>query len=121
MDEKKVVMLILLAGFFISMVAFAKEATITAKVVHEENTAPVWKGHDSFKIQQKLRINLDRSFYDAEGDTMNYEATPAEGIYVEIRDKELIITAGKFYGMEIVSIFASDGKELTRKPIKIQR
>jgi len=110
-NETKVVLLILTAGFVLGSISFIQDMTITGKAVHEDNSAPVWKGPDSFVLQKQLRINLDRAFYDADGDDLVYKTAPG----VEIIDHALIIE-----GKGVIPVFASDGQYITKKNIKVK-
>jgi len=92
---------------------------ISYKIQINENIAPKWKGPVSFNArnEETLTINLDEYYEDT--DKLVYLSTTAEGLEVIIQHNNIKIKP-KTTGTKEIVLIASDLKEITRTPIKIE-
>jgi len=94
---------------------------ISYNVARKPNTAPVWKGNArSFKapLGKPLTIDLNDYFSDAEGDTLTYASSTAEGLDVDVKDNIITLT-GRSAGLKKIVFVASDLEEVTRVAVTI--
>ncbi len=88
------------------------------------NLPPDWTAQSTkFVTKQNVPVllNLDELFRDPEGQPLTFVATNTENLDVVLEGSQLSITPEPgFVGERIVTVFASDGEQVSRKRLKIE-
>jgi len=94
--------------------------TVDAKL----NNPPVWdlEKPNYFEVKQGSSIALDltKYFIDKDGDELTFLSTGTQNLLINMGSTTLVITPkDSFVGEELITVIASDLKDVTRVPVKI--
>lgn len=82
------------------------------------NNAPEWRGPTAFPVKETLTIELSKYFSDKDGDKLTYLSTTDEDLEMNIEGSKLEInTIDIINGTRMVTVLASDLKDVTRVPL----
>ena len=129
LSERAAVILLAIAGIIgIGMLLYSQglielpEAGMTGAAT--ANLPPDWTAQSTkFVTKQNVPVllNLGELFRDPEGEPLTFVATATENLHVVLEGSQLSITPDPgFTGERIVTVFASDGQQVSRKRLKIE-
>jgi len=99
------------------LAGFASMTTPTSAFV--ANIPPQWDFPTSeFSTDDRLILDLNRAFFDPDGDPLSYSVSPTQGVSAGVDGDKLLIYAEQD-GQVVIT--ASDGKVLVSQTITIYR
>lgn len=80
------------------------------------NLPPRWEMPTEYSTQDKIELNLDKAFFDPDGDPLSYSVTPSKGTSAGVYGNKLIAMPEQ---TSTITITASDGKNIVSQKITI--
>ena len=104
------VLILLMLGV---LAGFASMSTPTGAFA--VNLPPQWDYPTTeFMVDDRLELNLDKAFFDPDGDPLSFSVTPGAGTTAGVYGDKIVVM-----GTGEVTISASDGQDLVSKKITI--
>jgi hypothetical protein len=98
---------------------FLQSASYTTE--ESANNAPEWTGSElTYELTDRLSIDLQNLFFDADGDSIVYLVTSANGVQATVTGSQVEFVKTTGTGDREVTLIASDLKDITRQPITLR-